>query len=371
LKKFKLSKIFSFLGPYPYNPYFIFLFFFALFFSRYVPIVADQPQGSARWQAGGLIMLLASFPSLLFALMAYLIQKYRFWSSSNFFYYVLELGFGQSIHFIVSPYIQRILRDAPRVKSKAPVTLIGLTPNIFFASLFLAIIVFALMHRAERIIALRLTDADDLVKRLESDREELIKSDEELRRQTSQFLHDRVQSELMAVGIKLRSVAEKTEVDVSAVINQAITRLEKTRTSDLRNLVQILAPNFETNGLAQALQNLSSPYQATMLVSIEVDEATEKLDSKILLGIFRIVEQSLLNSLVHGPAKQISISVINQPGKNIELIVRDNGPGANLEKIGFGVGSAVIDSWVSMLKGQKEIITSPGTGYRLQVLLPI
>jgi signal transduction histidine kinase len=239
--------------------------------------------------------------------------------------------------------------------------------NIYLASLSLALIAIALMHRAERTISNRLKEADELAIRLESDRVELVKSGEELRRQTAQFLHDRVQSDLMVIGMNLKSVTGKSSPEVEEALDKAGQLLEKIRTSDIRNLVQILAPNFEVGGLSEALNQLNSQYLKIMEVSIDIDSAAEDLEPKQLLGIFRIVEQALLNSLIHGPAGEASVVIKRNGSKDLSLVIEDNGPGADLETIKFGMGSAVIDSWVSILKGRKEIISSQGNGYKIEV----
>jgi signal transduction histidine kinase len=242
--------------------------------------------------------------------------------------------------------------------------------NIYLASLALALTALALMHRAERSISNRSNEADELVSRLESDREELVNSGEELRRHTSQFLHDRVQSDLMVIGMNLKSVSGKSSPEVDEALDKASELLERIRTSDIRNLVQILSPNFEVGGLSGALNQLNSQYLKIMDVAVNIEIETEKLEPKQLLGIFRIVEQALLNSLIHGPAEKASVTVVDTGTKDITLIVSDNGPGIGLEERKFGVGSAVIDSWVSILKGRKEINSSPGNGYKLEVIFP-
>jgi hypothetical protein len=111
---------------------------------------------------------------------------------------------------------------------------------------------------------------------------------------------------------------------------------------------------------------LNPEIQQSMNIEIEA----EKIEPKQLLGIFRIVEQALLNSLIHGPADKASVTIAHTGTKDITLIVSDNGPGVGLEERKFGVGSAVIDSWVSILKGRKEINSSPGNGYKLEVTFP-
>ena len=154
------------------------------------------------------------------------------------------------------------------------------------------------------------------------------------------------------------------------MIDRAISRLENTRTSDLKNMVQILAPNFQAGGLASAIDNLIEQYITTMDVSVIFDKETEQLDSKVLLGIFRIIEQSILNALVHGPASKVQIEISSSSSGMTRLAISDDGPGVLLEDISSGVGTAIIDSWVGILNGSKEIDSAPGHGYRLQITIP-
>ena len=226
------------------------------------------------------------------------------------------------------------------------------------------------MHRAERSITDRLQQANHLVKQLKADREELVNLDEAIRRQTSTFLHDRVQSDLMVIGMKLKSIQGASSAEVNEVIDRAIARLEETRNSDLKNLIQVLSPNFEAAGLKGSIESLVVQYESGMTVLIEIDESSEQLDSLFLLGTYRIVEQGLLNAFVHGPAKNVLVSVSTNQSGHTAILVSDDGPGTLQGFADTGVGTAVIDSWVGILNGKKSIDTVPGHGYRLHVEFP-
>ena len=170
--------------------------------------------------------------------------------------------------------------------------------------------------------------------------------------------------------MKLRSISGKADHEVNEVIERAISQLENTRASDLRNLVEVLAPNFEVAGLSGALNVLFEQYRESMAFSLEIDTETEELKTESLLGIFRIVEQALVNSLVHGPAKRVQISIKNSSFGITELIISDDGPGSSPEASRSGAGTAIINSWVGILNGRKAINTSPGHGYLLMVVFP-
>jgi signal transduction histidine kinase len=359
----RLSGYLAWIGPYPYNPALIFIFFAATYFTRFVPAIGLQTAGAERWMAGLIILALACIPGLLFAMLAILFQKYRPWPS-NLFTYVLEVALGQALLLLFFPLITFVLREQLGLEFNAP---ISLTPSLFFASLLLVLGLLAVMHIGERSIRNRLAAADKLVAKLEADRQGLVRADVELRYQTSRFLHDRVQSDLMVAAMKLKSVAGKSPADVNDVIDLVISKLEQTRTTELRDLVQVLAPHFEANGFRESVRVLAAPYSDTMEIAISVDDASESLNHDVLLGVFRIIEQSLLNALVHGPAKRVKVSLSTDAAGNSSLEISDDGPGVAPGQASTGVGTAVIDSWLSILKGVKTIESAQGHGYRLTV----
>lgn len=363
----KIRELVSQIGPYPYNPYLIFLFFFSIFFSRFIPVVVYQPFGADRLIATFVVIFLAFIPSSIFALIAFLFEKFRLWNPNNLIAYICEVALGVSVSFFYAPLMREILTKLYHFNIPVPFTL---TLGFFTGSLIAALIALALMHRAERGIAERLRFADNLVTKLESERQGLIHSDERLRRHTSQFLHDRVQSDLMVVGMKLKSISGQSSPEINEVIDRAIHRLEKTRSSDLRNLIQILTPNIEAGTVASAIDTLLEQYRSNMEIAVKINSATEKMDSESLLGIFRIIEQSILNALVHGPANRVQIHISTSAERVTEIVVSDDGPGTELEKVNAGVGTAIIDSWVGILHGSKEIDSAPGHGYRLKVTFP-
>jgi signal transduction histidine kinase len=367
MKNFHISKITKLIGPYAYNPYLIFLFFFSFYFSRYIRVVGYLPAGPERWRAGGLVLLASAVPALIFSLGSILLTRFRFWSSNSTIAYILEVAFFQYLNLLYLPLINKFLQEKLDYYDK---TIIALSRNIFFASLVLVLIALALMHRAEQKISDRLNLASKLVRKLESERENLIHSDEKLRRHTSQFLHDRVQSDLMVVGMKLKSISGQASPEVNEVIERAIHRLENTRATDLRNLIEILTPNLEAGSLHSAIGVLLEKYQFNMDISLQVNPAIEELDSEIRLGIFRIIEQAILNSLVHGPAKRVQIEVFSESKGSTTITVSDDGPGMIIENTNPGIGTAIIDSWVGILKGEKEINSAPGHGYQLRVTFP-
>lgn len=363
----RVKRFLALVGPYPYNPYLIFLLFLAIMVSRFMPIAYEVPAGPERHTATAILAVMSLAPPTFFAGMALLYSKFRFWSDKSLFLYIMEVSVAGSFIFVYFPRIKPFLFDNYGYEFRTPATA---SPAMFISSVFLFLFSLALMHKAELKITNRLKEANQLVEQLKADREELVNLDEAIRRQTSQFLHDRVQSDLMVVGMNLKSISEKSSAEVNEVIELAIARLENSRGKDLREIIQSLSPNFETAGLYGSLQQLARQYESNMSVSIQADSESEKLDSLYLLGIYRIVEQALLNSFVHGPAKNVVVVVSTSSFGSTEISISDDGPGADLAQVQSGVGSAIMDSWVGIVEGKKTVDTVPGHGYRLVVNFP-
>lgn len=364
MKNLKIAKALSLIGPYPYNPTLIFSFFSACYFSRFIPIIIKQPHGLPRYITALAMLAIAVIPSFSFATLAFLFQKYRRWSSTSLLWYVGEVSVGQSFLFICAPIIKKFLKEKYNFEYEAALTL---TIGFWFGSLMIILIVLALLHRAELSIIRRLEKADKLKLELQKAREELVLSDEELRRQTSQFLHDRVQSDLMVVAMELKSIQRKLSGEASETIAKAISRLEQTRTSDLKNLVQTLTPNLVGTGFTNSLKYFQAQYHSSFTLDLSISDKSEELRESQQLGLFRIIEQSLLNSLIHGPTKSVKVSISISDAGECVLEIHDFGPGADVTIIKPGVGSSIIDSWVSILNAVKKITTSPGNGYVISV----
>jgi signal transduction histidine kinase len=363
----RVRKTLALIGPYPYNPYLIFLLFMAIMVSRLMPIAYEVPAGPERHSATAMLAVLSLIPASFFAGIAWLYSRFRFWSEKSLVFYIAEVALAGSFIFIYFPRLKPFLQENYGYDLKTPATA---SPAMFISSVIMFLFSLALIHTAERKILIRLKEADELVDQLKADREQLVNLDEAVRSQTSRFLHDRVQSDLMVVGMKLKSIQGSSTSEINEIVDRAIARLEDTRNADLKNLIQVLSPNFEASGLKGSIESLVVQYENNMSVLIHTDQSSEHLDSLFLLGTYRIIEQGLLNAFVHGPAKNVFVSISTDLTGKTEIVISDDGPGTDLEFVESGVGTAVIDSWVGILNGKKTVDTVPGHGYRLVVNFP-
>ncbi len=251
------------------------------------------------------------------------------------------------------------------------------TENFLMSGVFLgelitrfifALFCVAITHNRLRTLGYQLEMSSQLNKQLKNRYSQLIDSDEEIRSHASQLLHDRIQSKLMLSAAKLTRISGMLTEEGKLGIQPVIKELEHIRSIEVREVSQLLSPNLVGEGLTGACENLCREYQPEVEFIIDVFQEVEEIEEEKKLGLYRIIEQAVINSIKHGPALKVVISV-NRTSKNELLLeVTDDGPGTS--RLKPGTGSIVIDAWVSKLGGRKEIKSAPGSGYVLQVFIP-
>jgi PAS domain S-box-containing protein len=102
----------------------------------------------------------------------------------------------------------------------------------------------------------------------------------------------------------------------------------------------------------------------------QVDVNEKDLDEKLQLTIFRIVQEQLNNILKHAKATHATINLTRQ-GNEIILLISDNGEGFNVLEEEKGVGITNIKARAEFYHGGVTILSKPGEGYELKVVLPL
>lgn len=361
-----IGKFLRFIGPHPYNLGQIFLFFWALYLSRYVPLMLQQPAGAVRTGAFILIIFLAIIPAATFAGCAWLWNRFRPWPKNNLGFYLLEL----LISVVLLNYMFALAFSNPHFE-----TIKGLkattpppTPQLQIGSFLVTVFILAALHKTESKIQNRLTTADSLVAELEKDTRLLILAESELKSQVSQFLHDRVQSTLMVISMRLQKIAnDKNNSVQSSELADVIENLEALRMKDLRLAINSLAPNFDAMGLVASIQSLIPNGFNETCIHVNLADEADDFSSELKMAIYKISEQAILNSRMHGSAKTVEVSLLEKE-KNVWLLkISDDGSGARVQDAQPGLGTAVIDSWTRIIGGTKRVASNEKAGYALEI----
>ncbi|NMH61376.1 sensor histidine kinase [Alteromonas ponticola] len=182
----------------------------------------------------------------------------------------------------------------------------------------------------------------------------------------SRELHDGVGQLLTGLTRRLQTMAH-TDPAVSELAEIAELAL-----ADVRQLSRLMSPTIlDDLGLKPALnwlcRNLFEHEQITY--SCEVDVQPD-LPKDISILIFRVTQESLVNSIKHAHSSAVTVTV-KQHFNMVMLNLIDNGKGFSRENITPGVGLASIEDRAKAFNADLNIHSSPEHGTRISLTIPL
>ena len=219
------------------------------------------------------------------------------------------------------------------------------------------------------------TRAQDALQTVVAQRRLLLESEERVRGQVAAYLHDRVQTDLVSIGFRIRAAASSGSPETVRQVDDALAELERVRADEVRKASRQLSPNLANVALDTALRELGDSYRPGMMVTIAISpQAASRLQDRSEVtratGMYRICEQALLNSAIHGHASECSIRVLLDESDAYLLEIRDNGVGLSGAPLVPGMGSTVISAWVESLQGQ-WLLEGASPGATLTAVVPV
>lgn len=144
--------------------------------------------------------------------------------------------------------------------------------------------------------------------------------------------------------------------------------------TEIRRIAKTLVdPGMHGVGLIESIKSILTDLEEIDPIKIEfrgqgIDE--KKIDEKLQMTIFRIIQEQLTNILKHSRATSAVIELEIAENQFV-LSISDNGLGCDMSKRNQGVGIVNINSRVEVCHGSVTIVSSPGNGYELKVVLPL
>ena len=131
---------------------------------------------------------------------------------------------------------------------------------------------------------------------------------------------------------------------------------------------------FAKEGLLIAIKRLSKVVEKNHHITINVwDYGLDKrIENRIELTLFRIIQELLTNIIKHSNASEVSISLTNHDNI-LNIMVEDNGVGFHLKdlKLKEGMGLKSIELRIEKLGGSVEIDSYPNNGTTIIIDIPI
>jgi PAS domain S-box-containing protein len=202
--------------------------------------------------------------------------------------------------------------------------------------------------------------------------EAVMKAEEKERTSIGHELHDNVNQILASaklyVETALRAGEEKDEylrqgVHIIDVAIQEIRQLSK----------DLVATGFRHHGLVVAIQDITGLIATARGIRFQL--CTDAFDEEALteghrLALYRIVQEQLNNIVKHAHATTVQIELYTSKAKAV-LRIRDNGRGFDTAARPKGIGLSNIASRASFYNGSMEVLSAPGQGCELKVVLAL
>ena len=209
----------------------------------------------------------------------------------------------------------------------------------------------------------------------------MISAQEDERKRIAADIHDDTVQSLVGSFYRLEGVELLIEQER---LSEAREELSKTRASlqrnisGMRRLMFDLRPSIlDDAGLAPAIENYINRMedQDGIRGMLHVDGELGRLDSTVEVTIYRLAQEVLTNVRKHSEATELVVKVFRR-GEMIEISIRDNGVGFDvdkvLEEVGYGehFGLKSLIERAELAGGRVKIETCPGEGTEVTVLVP-
>lgn len=210
---------------------------------------------------------------------------------------------------------------------------------------------------------------------------------EDERRSLARELHDELGQYVTAIKTFAVAIVNKTQTKTPDIAEHAkiIVSAANQIYDGMHNIVRQLRPGALDNlGLAETLRDLVSSYQAQHpeikmqlyisenLSSENTQVETTKISETISINLYRIVQEALNNALKYAQASSIDIRLINTAESILQLNIKDNGAGMNIEAVDqtrhFGLLG--MRERVQALNGNFNLNTAPNQGTEIEISVP-
>jgi signal transduction histidine kinase len=204
----------------------------------------------------------------------------------------------------------------------------------------------------------------------------IMQAQEQERLHLSRELHD--ESGQLLAGLMVQLGLLERDFDQPDIVNQRVSDLKETTNKVQDNLhklaVNLRPASLDHLGLVTALEQYVKEFSKQYNIKVGFDAVgmhKERLPSDVETALFRIVQESLTNVILHAQATRVDVLISHRRGQ-VAATIEDNGVGFIPTSPTFEdhLGLFGMRERVEMLGGKFTIESSPGKGTTVNVEVP-
>lgn len=245
---------------------------------------------------------------------------------------------------------------------------------LFITIFFLSIAGFYISYNKYKIKQERIFQ-DELFKEEEKRSKAILESEENERQRLARELHDGVGQLLAATKLNLSTLGKMNSEEENKKLTNSLNILDDS-IKEIRNISHNMVPDIILkNGLQNAINDFVMRINQSKKIKIDFeciacDES--KLDDTAQLMLYRIIQESVTNTIKYAEAQQLLIQ-ISADENELSLMISDDGKGFDITKAmgKNGIGLKNIQLRTDYLKGKLEIDSSAQNGTTLIIEIPL
>lgn len=203
--------------------------------------------------------------------------------------------------------------------------------------------------------------------------EATISGQEKEKNELGKELHDNINQILATVKIYLGMVKGQDPSENKDLVEKSYDYVN-IAIEEIRKLTHsLVAPKLDNKSLYKSLKEFVNEVNSSQRLNVKLVNEAKKIrimDPKKQLMIYRIVQEQMNNISKHANAKTVIIHLKAEKG-NLIVTIADDGIGFKPGKINTGIGLRNIQSRVEFYAGNMNILSSPGKGCSLELMIPL
>lgn len=194
-------------------------------------------------------------------------------------------------------------------------------------------------------------------------------------------LHDELAQDLALINLQAQLVSgllEAGQAEQAQAQLQVLAEAARDTQVDVRTEISKLSRRItQEHGLPEVLRQYLDTFQQTYgieteLIIPELDQ-TISIPAMVAVQLLRITQEAFTNIHKHARAKHASLA-LTQEAECLKLVIADDGVGFDPQSLpnsrqSFGLG--VMTARAQEVNGQLEVLSTPGTGTRVTVIIPM
>jgi PAS domain S-box-containing protein len=199
----------------------------------------------------------------------------------------------------------------------------------------------------------------------------MLAGQEKERTQIGIDLHDNITQLLAAIKMKLGLFISNHKVEVP-LLQQIMQHLQSVLDQTRNMSHQMVMPKFVSGIFRDEMTNLVSDYGTNTRTAHcnFINFNDEQVAVPVKVALYRIIQEQLHNIDKHASATQVKLNIASGDDL-VSMIISDNGKGFDTRAVKKGMGLTNIKNRAEAYGGHVTIISSPGNGCKLLVVLPM